>query len=296
MTNSVRSLGSYFGKAAPADWLTGSDRDFQKVSTSAAQFPNGACAACGIALLYKPPALRGPYCSRKCAGRGKRTLPIRRACEVCQSIWTPLNRFQAARNKTCSPECNAVRLSRVRKGKIRAARTPCARCGKQTYKAPTHLRRNAKAYCSHSCRAKAVSGAALTPHSHKGRAAWTESSHVSYRQKMTGPHNPAWKGGATYRKRRGNYVSVKYVRCPPNLISMARADGYVMEHRLVMAQWIGRPLIRVECVHHADHQPLNNARTNLELWPCNRSHKSAEHGIIVEGAANRLFPRASAQL
>jgi hypothetical protein len=84
-------------------------------------------------------------------------------------------------------------------------------------------------------------------------------------------------------------VIVKYVRCPLELLPMARTDGYVMEHRLVMAQRLGRPLLRMECVHHLDHQPLNNAKANLELWPCNRSHKSAEHGIIVEGAANRLF-------
>jgi len=71
---------------------------------------------------------------------------------------------------------------------------------------------------------------------------------------------------------------------------MARADGYVMEHRLVMARWVGRPLNRTEVVHHVDHNPLNNAdRKNLELWPDNRSHKLWEHGRFVEGAANRLF-------
>jgi len=70
---------------------------------------------------------------------------------------------------------------------------------------------------------------------------------------------------------------------------MARADGYVMEHRLVMAKRIGRPLLRVEVVHHGDHKPLNNDPSNLELWPDNRSHKMAEHGRIAEGAANRLF-------
>ena len=70
---------------------------------------------------------------------------------------------------------------------------------------------------------------------------------------------------------------------------MARTDGYVMEHRLVMARWVRRPLTRTECVHHLDHAPLNNPRTNLELWPDNRSHKMMEHGLIAIGAANRLF-------
>ncbi len=69
---------------------------------------------------------------------------------------------------------------------------------------------------------------------------------------------------------------------------MARRDGYVMEHRLVMAQWVGRPLTRVETVHHLDHDPLNNARTNLQLWPTNRDHKLWEWGRFVSGVANRV--------
>ncbi len=152
-------------------------------------------------------------------------------------------------------------------------------------------KRNKGAYCSRSCRAKIVSGPTLTPHSYKGRAGWTAESLASYTAKMSGPDNPAWKGGVTHRRRRGNYVSVRYVRCPPELMSMARKDGYVMEHRLVMARWVGRPLLRVEVVHHKDHQPLNNCQSNLELWPCNRTHKLAEHGRDVPGAANLVLPR-----
>lgn len=100
-----------------------------------------------------------------------------------------------------------------------------------------------------------------------------------------GPANPAWKGGVTTRRRHGNYVQVRYVHCPPFLAVMARKDGYVMEHRLVMALWIGRPLLRSEVVHHLNHDPLDNRRSNLELWPDNRSHKLAEAGRCVPAAA-----------
>lgn len=67
-----------------------------------------------------------------------------------------------------------------------------------------------------------------------------------------------------------------------------------MEHRLVMARRVMRPLLRTECVHHLDHNPHNNARENLELWPDNRSHKLAEHGRFVIGAVNRVFQMDSA--
>jgi hypothetical protein len=69
---------------------------------------------------------------------------------------------------------------------------------------------------------------------------------------------------------------------------MARADGYIMEHRLVMAQWIGRQLTRVEVVNHKDHNPSNNDRSNLELYPTNRDHKLGEYGRFVDGVANRV--------
>src|ERR1044071_6861655 len=81
-----------------------------------------------------------------------------------------------------------------------------------------------------------------------------------------GDLNPSWKGGLTYRRRKGKYGLVKYVRCPLEFISMARKDGYVMEHRLVMAQSIGRPLMRVECVHHINHLTLDNRLENLMLF------------------------------
>lgn len=78
---------------------------------------------------------------------------------------------------------------------------------------------------------------------------------------------------------KGNYVGARYVRCPAEFLSMARADGYIMEHRLVMAQKLGRLLTRVEVVHHINHDPLDNRIENLMLFATNRDHKRFEaHG------------------
>jgi len=146
------------------------------------------------------------------------------------------------------------------------------------YRRPTTLAANAGKYCSRACRNKAHP----LP---DGR---------NFPAPKMGAENPAWKGGATLRNRHGNYVQVRYVRAPEWAKPMARVDGYVMEHRLVMAEWCGYLLTRTEVVHHVDHDPLRNVRQNLELWPDNRSHKLAEHGRFVEGAVCRWSPEALA--
>lgn len=131
----------------------------------------------------------------------------------------------------------------------------------------------------------------------KGRQGWTAASRRSYRKKMSGPGNPAWKGGVTYFRKHGSYASVKYVRCPPEFKAMSRKDGYVMEHRLLVAQEISRPLARQETVHHEDHDPTNNDLSNLMLFESNQAHKLYEaHGSplpIWSGSSPRTTKASS---
>jgi hypothetical protein len=113
-----------------------------------------------------------------------------------------------------------------------------------------------------------------------GRAGWTEKSLESYAVSMGGENNPAWKGGVTIFKKKGNYKNVRYVRCPKDYLAMARKDGYVMEHRLIMAQQLGRCLLRTESVHHINHDPTDNRIENLMLFQNNSHHKLYEHGNL----------------
>ena len=141
----------------------------------------------------------------------------------------------------------------------RRPNTVCDLCQKPIYRRLSQIKRQKGKYCSRSCRNKV----------------YTQQSHWPV---MYGAKNPAWKGGVTYRRTHGNYGTVKYVRCPKEFYAMARKDGYVMEHRLVMARHVGRPLLRTEVVHHIDHKTLNNSINNLMLFPTNQAHKIFEAG------------------
>ena len=143
----------------------------------------------------------------------------------------------------------------------RKPNTFCDLCNKPIYRRPSLLIKNKGKFCSRSCRNKVYTEQC------KGK---------NPKKAQKGSKNFFWKGGITYKKQKGNYLGVKYVKCPIEYILMARKNGYIAEHRLVMAKKIGRLLTKEEVVHHIDHNPLNNNIDNLMLFANNSLHKKYE--------------------
>lgn len=57
----------------------------------------------------------------------------------------------------------------------------------------------------------------------------------------------------------------------------AQASGWVLEHRLVMSNYIGRPLLPHEVVHHKNEIKTDNHIDNLELFSSPGQHSSHRH-------------------
>jgi len=81
---------------------------------------------------------------------------------------------------------------------------------------------------------------------------------------------------AKEKNNKNNYPPMKYVQCPQSFLPMSREDGFILEHRLIVAKSLNRCLSSDEVVHHIDHNPLNNELKNLKLFCTNKQHKDFE--------------------
>ena len=113
--------------------------------------------------------------------------------------------------------------------RTRAIEDVCAGCGKSFYRRPSH---------------------------HKIR-------HCSSRCAQLRERHRLWRGGRTLQK---GYVRIRLHDDNHLASSMRDAAGYVAEHRLVVAELLGRPLRADEQVHHINGDKADNRLTNLQLF------------------------------
>lgn len=91
---------------------------------------------------------------------------------------------------------------------------------------------------------------------------------------LSGPNHPNWKGGTITIS---GYRAVILERGSPLASMTTTNQGYVLEHRLVMAQSLGRPLTPNETVHHINGDRTDNRIENLQL----RQGKHGKHQVFV---------------
>lgn len=89
-------------------------------------------------------------------------------------------------------------------------------------------------------------------------------------RRPVGERHGSWRGGRFVVH---GYVHVRVERSGP-FGSMCNRMGYVLEHRLIVAESIGRPLRRSETVHHINGNKTDNRIENLEL-------RHGQHGAGV---------------
>lgn len=76
-----------------------------------------------------------------------------------------------------------------------------------------------------------------------------------------GSDHASWNGGIV---KQHEYLA-EWVDNDDPLAAMRNTQGYVMQHRLVMARELGRPLLAWESVHHINGDPKDNRLSNLQL-------------------------------
>ncbi len=106
--------------------------------------------------------------------------------------------------------------------------------------------------------------------SERGIQAWN----AKFPHGRFGKDSPSWRGG---RVSLGRYIGIY-------MPEHADADqrGYVLEHRFIMEQHIGRPLAPGEMVHHKNRNPKDNAIDNLELMMNRKHHADVHFGAVAK--------------
>lgn len=229
------------------------------------------CATCG--KVFSPNSSRVKYCSEACKW----------GVSTCEECGKEFIRTGNTTGKYCSPECwykaPGKKILNERKcekcGKAfhpdtatqkycstdcahLAARkerpyTHCLTCGKEL---PFKLSKRTIRYCSRAC--------ALSGQSRRG------IKRLDFGERRPGPNG---------------YTLVKVNKDYPG----AFKSGWMLEHRYIMEQVLGRPVGPNEQIHHKNGDRKDNRPENLELWTVDKKDPAGQRLLdIIKGNITRL--------
>lgn len=242
------------------------------------------CEACGAQTTKTPEQWKRRLywtCSKKCAvqmairsgnrvAQANRFSGLRetRPCGVCGK---PITRYVTEQNHAqvwkCSRACSAssqVGATRSRKGDT----INCAQCGRSFYREPAQVHRN-QAFCSDDC-------------AHKGRrvqkitkaCGWCGKEFLAYpaqaesrrfcSRACTTPGKVSRPAGRMHNGKPVRYTADGYLLVWEPTHPRNR-KGWVLEHRWVMEQQLGRYLEPTEEVDHSNQKPDDNRPENLSV-------------------------------
>lgn len=236
------------------------------------------CARCQV--VFTPNSGRQKYCST-CGRRGVAT------CVRCETVFS----VHHADSHYCSRECWRESL----RERIWRA---CSICG-QEFRPRTTWQSSCSRNCGQALRrskiwqARKIACAACGTEFLPKIRGLTTAGAPKYEQACS--HQCAMtmiaqKGVGERKRNKKGYVLLKVGREYPG-----SKDGWMLEHRYVTEQRLGRPLLRAENVHHKNGDRTDNRSENLELWLGPRQQPTGVHAADYHCPGCRCGERADAQ-
>jgi len=145
----------------------------------------------------------------------------------------------------------------------------CKGCGKDFRVSPSVIRKGGGKYCSRACTKKGENRECPTCGSQfyvknaeikRGYGTYCSRECANPARGLSGENHPQWKGGKY--KHGDGYIMVR-----------VGTDKYELEHRVVMANHLGRELKTHEHVHHINGVKDDNRIENLELTTASQHTK-----------------------
>ena len=227
----------------------------------------------------------GKFCSREC-----RKNKIGRECQWCKKEFVVIQSIiDKGAGKFCSTKCYGNWQSKNKTidrnssflWKSNKIKRKCQRCEKIFYISKRQGKIGEGKFCSRKCcKSRIIKNckqcdkefSIIPSRIKKGEGKFCgKICYGHWRSKnIRGDKHRWWKGGCDKEYR--------IVYCPEEYRPMSQANGQILEHRLKVAQAIGRCLTREEVVHHVDENKLNNNLNNLWLFRNDSEHLSFHWG------------------